>query len=69
VLSARAIVRNLTPDLLSAHIAACAERQTARNIASRTARCDQLHWPRRDFSSRPIDFPRDTRPDRPARRA
>src|SRR5262249_27385776 len=57
------IVRNGTPDLRSAHIAACAERQThhcapARSSASRTARCDRLHWPRRDFSSRPIDFPR-----------
>src|SRR5262249_42110451 len=34
----------------------------ARSSASRTARCDRLHWPRRDFSSRPIDSP-DTRPD------
>jgi hypothetical protein len=31
----------------------CTERQTHR-CASRTARCDGPHWPRRDFSSRPV---------------
>ena len=57
------IVRNGTPDVYSAHIAAFAERHThhcapARNSASRAARCDGLHWPRRDFSSIVIDLPR-----------
>jgi hypothetical protein len=56
-------VRNLTPDLASAHIAARAVRQThhprapARNSASRTNRCGRLHLPHRDFSSMAIDFP------------
>ena len=57
------IVRNGTPDLYSDHIAAFAERHThhcapARNSASRVARCDRLHCPRRDFSSIVIDCPR-----------
>jgi len=47
----------------AAAIAAFAERHTrqsapARNSASRAARCDGLHWPRRDFSSIVIDCPR-----------
>src|SRR5262249_53000590 len=61
--SAQARVRNLTPDLRSAHIAACAERHShhsapARSSASRAARCDALHLPCRDFSSRVTSFPR-----------
>jgi hypothetical protein len=55
--------RNFTPDLRSAHIAACAERHThhcapARNSASRANRCDGLHLPCRDFISMVTSLPR-----------
>ena len=54
-------MRNFTPDLASAHIAAFAERQThhwqpARSNASRTVRCDGVHLPTLDFISMAIGF-------------
>src|SRR5262249_20786076 len=57
------IVRNGTPASYNKHIADFDERHTAhcapaRNSASRTARWDRLHCPRRDFSSIVIDCPR-----------
>ena len=69
-------VRKRTPDLASAwasaHIAERAERHTqhhapARSSASRTARCDRLHCPRRDVSSMVIDFRRQSPAEQAAR--